>query len=265
MKPKTSNLNRRSSRRNMIKGTVAGVAGVAAIGGLAAGGVMLSHQGKTAAHADYEGGSYYNDNWDQNAANKGIAAILNIAITAEELAVIFYSHGLNHADQLGFSDGARQDLKAALFEELAHQMFLAKQGAKALTHTFSFPFGQDTFTSTYNFFKVQQQLEAVFVAAYLAAGKEFATWRRPDLVQIAAQIGGVEAEHRMVGRALSNMQPANNRIFETVLLKKVGDAPGVMKNAGYLSPKDGNSFTFQGMNMDYTNLYGHSYTDQDWD
>jgi hypothetical protein len=249
----------------MIKGTVAGVAGVAAIGGLAAGGVILTHQqGNNAAHAQ-SADRDYNQHWDQKAANKTIANIINIAITAEELAVIFYSQAIKHSGQLGFSQNALTDIKAALFEEQAHQMFLAKQGAKALTHTFSFPYGQDTFNNFDNFFKVQQLLEAAFVAAYLAAGKEFAALRRPDLVQIAAQIGGVEAEHRAVGRAIAGQKPADNRIFETVLLKAVADAPGVLKNAGFLNPHDGNSFTFHSVSMDYTNLYGRSYSDQDWD
>jgi Ferritin-like domain len=262
MKTQNTNFSRRSSRRSMVKGTVAGVAGVAAIGGLAVGGVLLTQRGKVnAAHAD----SDFDSNWDQNAANRAIAKILNIAITAEELAVIFYSQALKHTGQLNFSQKGLADIRAALFEEQAHQLFLAKQGAKALTHTFSFPDGQNTFNNGDNFFKVQQQLEALFVAAYLAAGKELANMRRPDLVQIAAQIGGVEAEHRIVGRALAGKNPADNRVFETVLLKAVGDAPAFLKNNGYLSPKDGNSFTFQPIDMDYTGLSGRSYGDQDWD
>jgi hypothetical protein len=264
MKTKNPNLTRRSSRRSMIKGTVAGVAGVAAIGGLAAGGVILTHQqGNNAAHAQ-SADRDYNNNWNQNSANRTIANIINIAITAEELAVVFYGQAIKHAGQLGLGQNGLADVKAAMFEELAHQMFLAKQGGKALTHTFSFPHGQDTFTNFDNFIKVQQLLEAAFVAAYLAAGKEFATLRRPDLVQIAAQIGGVEAEHRAIGRAIAGDKPADNRIFETVLLKAVADAPGVLKNAGFLNPQYGNSFTFHAPDMDYTNLYGRSYTDQDW-
>ncbi len=266
MKPQNLQIAHRPSRRSLLKGTVA----------VAATGLALTHlDASNTAHAqdiDDNDDHYYTSNdydsyesrWNQKHANNAIAKILNIAITAEELAVVFYSHALNHADQLGFSQNGRLDVKAALFEELAHQIFLAKQGAKALTHTFSFPDGQDTFTNFDKFFKVQQQLEAAFIAAYLAAGKELTNLRRPDLVQVAAQIGGVEAEHRAMGRGIAGKWPANNRVFETALLKAVGDAPTFLKNSGYLSPVYGNSFTFQGVNMDYTNLYGRSYTDQDW-
>lgn len=264
MKPQNSNIAHRSSRRSMLKGTIAGVAAT---------GFALAHL--DAAHADSVGDDddhYYNSNdynsyeryWNQSGANKAIAKILNIAITAEELGVIFYSQALKHAGALGFGPMGLAAIKAAQFEELAHRQFLAKQGAKPLTNTFSFPFGQNTFTNFDDFFKVQQQLESAFIAAYLAAGKEFTNLRRPDLVQIAAQIGGVEAEHRALGRMIGAKQPANNRIFETALLKAVGDAPTFLQNNGYLSPKYGNSFTFQPPDMDYTNLYGRSYTDKDW-
>ena len=54
-----------------------------------------------------------------------------------------------------------------------------------------------------HFIAVQQQLEALFVATYIAAGKEFAKLGRPDLVQVAAQIGSVEAEHGQIKTGLS--------------------------------------------------------------
>jgi Ferritin-like domain len=268
MKPQNSTIAYRASRRSILKGTIAGVAAT---------GFALTHlDASNTAHAQnigddddhyYTSNDYnsYRQHWNQNGANKAIAKILNIAITAEELAVVFYSHVLKNTGALGFGPNAVGDIRAALFEEQVHQLFLAKQGAKALTHTFSFPFGQNTFNNFDNFFKVQQQLEAAFVAAYLAAGKEFTNLRRPDLVQIAAQIGGTEAEHRAIGRVIGAKRPANNRVFETVLLKAVGDAPAFLKNNGYLSPKDGNSFTFQPIDMDYTGLSGRSYGDQDWD
>ncbi|HTK06923.1 MAG TPA: ferritin-like domain-containing protein [Ktedonobacteraceae bacterium] len=262
MKLQKTNLSRRSSRRSMLKGTITGVAGVAAIAGVATTGLVLTHQdAPDAAHAQSVN---HNNNNDQNAANKAIANILNIAITAEELGVVFYTQAVKNARQLNLSQNGLADIQAALAEEQVHQSFLAKQGAKALTNTFSFPFGQDTFRNFDHFIKVQQQLEAVFVAAYLAAGKEFATWKRPDLVLIAAQIGGVEAEHRAVGRAIGGMRPANNRAFETVLLQAVADAPNVLKKGGFLSPQNGNSFTFHATPANLNGIVGRTPANADW-
>lgn len=257
MKSKDSSLAPRSSRRSLLKGSVAGVAGLAAVGGVATAGAILTHSNDAnAAHAA-------DANSSRSAAN-AIAAILNIAITAEELGVIFYTQALIHSGQLGFSPAGFLDIQAALIEEQIHQVFLAQHGAKALTNKFSFPFGQNTFRRFDLFLKVQQQLEALFIAAYLAAGKEFAMLGRPDLVQAAAQIGGVEAEHRAIGRAIGGLRPANNRAFETVLIKSVAMAPAALKQGGFLNPQPGNSFTFTPYNRRMDGMSGLSLSSGDW-
>jgi hypothetical protein len=256
MNPRNPENTSLSSRRSLLKGAVVGATGLAAAGGAAGAAFLMAKNEPTSASAHYDG---YNDNVDS------IQTIINVAITAETLAVIFYTEVLNNANRLGLNNTARQDLKAALVEEAVHRQFLAKQGAKPLTTKFSFPFGQDTFRRFDKFFQTQQQLEALFVAAYLAAGKEFAMLKRPDLVLVAAQIGGVEAEHRAVGRAIGGKTPANNRSFETALLKKVGDAPGVMKKAGFLGPNRNNSWDYHDASMQMDGLTGWSTSDQDWD
>jgi hypothetical protein len=261
MKPKNSGLAPRSSRRSMLKGTIAGVTGLAATGGIVAAGVIYTHQEDPNAHAASATSSY---GYNAKATKAAIQNILNIAITAEELAVVFYSNVIKNANHLGFSNAGFLDIEAALFEEQIHQTFLAKQGAKALTNTFSFPFGNNTFTNFNHFITVQQKLEALFVAAYIAAGKEFAMLGRPDLVQIAAQIGGVEAEHRVLGRALGGMRPVNNRAFETLLVKTVADAPAVLKNGGFLAPKYGNTFEFHPISINLSGLSGGSSSSTDW-
>lgn len=275
MKPKNSSLAPRSSRRSVLKGTMVGATGLGAAGGLAALGVYLNQRNTSgvthAASADFGNGvtgpTMNTTTMNTTTANTTIMSILNIAITAEELAVVFYSHVLQNANQLGFSEAGFLDIKAALIEEQVHQQFLAKQGAKALTSKFSFPFGNNTFKQFNLFIQVQQQMEALFVAAYIAAGKEFAMLGRPDLVQIAAQIGGVEAEHRAIGRAIGGLRPANNRIFETVLLNTVADAPGVLTKGGFLNPRNGNFFEFKPVstNMNGMSMSGRSWSDKDWD
>jgi hypothetical protein len=257
MKPKYPGLAPRSSRRSVMKGAIAGVTGLAAVAGVVGVGTVLAQRDQNgAAHAD---SSYNHDN---NVDS--IQTILNVAVTAEQLAVTFYTQALAHADRLGFGDAARLDIKAALIEEQIHETFLAKQGAKALTSKFSFPFGNDTFRHMDAFIKVQQQLETLFVAAYIVAAREFAVLKRPDLVQIAGQIGTVEAEHRAIGRAIGGLRPANNHVFSPVLLKKVGDAPNILKRDGYLSPKDGNMFVFKPVSTNMDDVVSRTLTEQTW-
>ena len=257
MKP---SYQRRSSRRSMLKGVAAGTAGVAAVAGLAVGGFVLEENKKSGdAHAASYDDRSYRDTTDS------VQTILNIAITAEHLAVTFYTNALRQANRLGFNDTARMDIKAALIEEQLHLNFLAKNGAKPLTRTFSFPDGMDTFRNMDRFIRTQQWLETLFTAAYIVAGKEFAMLKRPDLVQVAGQIGTVEAEHRAIGRAIGGLTPANNHAFSPIVLQKVGDAPMILKNRGFLSPKDGNRFEYSEADTNDGGVIQRTANSTNWD
>jgi hypothetical protein len=259
MKANNRGLTSRSSRRSVLKGTIVGATGLAATAGVAGAAYLLSQPhdptGAHAAGADYS----YNHN-----SPDSIQTILNVAVTAETLAVTFYKNVLNNADRLDLGNTARKDLQAALIEEAIHRAFLMKQGAKPLTTRFSFPFGWDTFHRFDRFIKTQQILEAHFVAAYLAAVKEFAMLNRPDLALVASQIGGVEAEHRAIGRAIGGMTPANNRAFETALLNKVSDAVTALKKNGFLSPSHNTYWDYSDYSWDDSGLSGTDPSDQDW-
>ena len=234
----TETLKTQKSRRNILKGAVAGAAGVT---GLAvAGSSLLSQTSAFAASATHDSGCV-----------TPIPQILTIARTAERLAVTFYTNGLNYADRLGLSYEDKQYIRAALIEEQIHENFFASAGAgKALASTFSFPHGEETFENLKLFIETQQQLEGVFDSAFLSAVREFGQQGRPDLSQIAAQIACIEAEHRALGRAIGGYVPADNWAFTPVLIAKVGDAPALVAKAGYLSPKKGNSYTYHQVSTD---------------
>jgi hypothetical protein len=244
MKAKYPGLAARSSRRSVIKRAAIGVGGLAVTTGVVGAGIAISQQSSNGAHA----AGYAATPTPQTTDT--IQTILNVAVTAELLAVTFYNRVFTNRFKLGLGEAARFDILAALIEEQIHANFLLKQGAKPLTKVFSFPFGEDTFERFDRFITVQQQLEALFVAAYIAAGREFAMLQRPDLVQIAAQIGSVEAEHRVIGRAIGGLRPANNHAFSPAFVKMVSDAVNILKQAGFLTPKAGNSFTYQAVSTD---------------
>ncbi len=218
-----------TSRRNLLRNAVVGAAGVT---GLAV-----------------AGGAFYANSAHAAASNSNcvtpIKDILTIARTAERLAVTFYTHGLNNADKLGITGDDRAYIRAALIEEQIHELYFASAGAGYLASTFSFPEGPKTFENLSTFIATQQQLEGVFDSAFLAAVKEFALQSRPDLAQVSAQIACIEAEHRALGRAIGGLIPADNWAFTPVLIGKVGDAPALVAKAGYLSPVNGNHFTYE--------------------
>jgi hypothetical protein len=216
------------SRRGLLKVAALGAGGLAVGTGTLLSAVPAFAKGATSAKAATSAGD-----------------ILSIAATAEALAVTFYTHGIKHAHKLGLASDQQEYLEAAVIEEQIHYNFLVANGGKALTKEFSFPHGPNTFTRLGLFVDTLLQLEVDFIAAYLAAVKEFAEQGQPGLAQIAAQIMGVEAEHRVLGRDIGSLVPANNFGYEVALLAKVSDAVGALSSQGYLSPKGENAFTYR--------------------
>lgn len=182
--------------------------------------------------------------------------ILSIARTAEQLAVTFYSNGIKQHEQLGIAGDDLTYLQSAVTEEQLHQEFLAQSGGQSLADVFSFPHGDATFTDKSLFTQTLEQLETAFVAAYLAAVKEFAEQGRPDLVQIAAQLCGVESEHRAFARDLGGLTPAANVAFEAPLFEHVSDALGALQSGGFLTPREGNRYAYAPVPDQYPGVTG---------
>ena len=217
----------RPARRALLKGTIAGISSLTLFAADAL--LPVRAQAGNLSHVQVD----------------AVIAILSVARTAEQLAVTFYSNALANADEIGFNASAREYLGAALVEEQIHQLFLTANGAVSLADTFSFPGGSETFSDLRTFIATQQQLESVFDLAYLAAVKEFAVLGRPDLAQVAGQIACIESEHRVLGRVIGGLRPANNWAFAPVFLGRVSDAPAVIQKSGYLSPTSDNRYYYK--------------------
>lgn len=228
--------NRTRSRRTLLKSAVAGALGAT---GLTAGvgAFFLTPQ---VTHAESLSGS--------SCTIDSIKTIMSVAATAERLAVTFYTHGLKKANELGLWGASLAAIKAAQIEEQIHELFFVANGGTPLASTFSFPHGEETFEKLALFIETQQQLEGVFDSAFLAAIHEFAAMGQPVLARIAGQIATIESEHRALGRFIGGLVPADNWAFAPVLIPSVGAAPAIVKEAGYLSPRPGNSFTYYQVN-----------------
>jgi hypothetical protein len=132
-------------------------------------------------------------------------------------------------------------VRAALTEEIAHaNLFRSLLGipspAKDPAQIFYFPAG--SFDTLAAFTGLLDALENAFIGAYLNAIQEFATKSRlmrsddffrnrdddsdskytPEqldyFAKVAASIMGIECEHRVLGRVISNSNPANNLNYE---------------------------------------------------
>ncbi|GAC1648656.1 MAG: hypothetical protein NVS9B15_07520 [Acidobacteriaceae bacterium] len=131
-------------------------------------------------------------------------------------------------------------VRAALTEEISHANLLRSLlGIPDTAHdpaqTFYFPTG--SFDTLAAFTGLLDALENAFIGAYLNAIQEFARkssiMNRPDYLQdendsdnkytpeqldyfakVSASIMGIECEHRVLGRVISNSNPANNLNYE---------------------------------------------------
>ncbi len=181
-----------------------------------------------------------------------VAEIFTAALIAEDLATTFYYNALtgpviqdpNLAGKGGTATHVTSSgnfgnvayVRAALSEEIAHaNLFRSLLGISAASkdpvQTFYFPAG--SFQTLAGFTGLLDALENAFIGAYLNAIQELAAkaalrhagiytpddkkYTSQDLeyfTKVAASIMGVEAEHRVLGRVISNTNPANNVLYE---------------------------------------------------
>lgn len=177
----------------------------------------------------------------QAAACETVQDIINIAATAEALAVTALGGALANAGKgdLRLTQEQVQVVAAARAEEQDHYDYLIAAGAKPLTKTFTLP-DEAIVTDTPTFLKTVIGLEEAFIAAYMAAAQEFAILKQPDLVEVALQIGGVEAEHRAHARFYAFSagvitEVPNNIAFEHAMFTTVGAAADALTKLGWIN------------------------------
>ena len=215
------------SRRRLLQGAAAGVAG-APVAGVAAATLLNAH----AVHAE--------------AASGGatLKEFFSILATGEALFVTFYSNAIAQHQQLGLFGSALNGLKAIRAEEQLHLNFAVSQGGTLATTHFSMPHGHQTFEDRDLFLQTQQLSEELTNGALLAWIKDMASMGRPRLAELGGQLMQVEGGHRVFGRVLLGVDPIPNWGFGPVVLDHFTQVPAAVTAAGFLSPKPGNDFEF---------------------
>lgn len=206
-----------STRRTFMQRILAAGGGVA-VGG-AVGTVALSSSAKLA-----------------RAADDPVTDFGNAAVGAERIGIAFYNNALGQASPFGVSgDLAKGTLlnsshrlyfQAAANQEDTHRTVLQSLGLVFPFSVFQFPAG--TFDSAKAMLAFGEQLESVFIGAYLGAISVAATAANTFIAEAAAQIVGVECEHRVLIRDIAGEDPPNDRFFEG----DVGAPSNVLGNTG---------------------------------
>ncbi len=119
-------------------------------------------------------------------------------------------------------------LQAALDAEMKHIAMLAKAGAVASARSFFFPAAifqrLGSSQEPGSLLGVLEMLETVVIGAYITAAAVFLRLGQPDLSVTAAQVMGVEAEHRTLGRVIAALTPPNNVTIERAPYGCMGEA-----------------------------------------
>jgi hypothetical protein len=147
--------------------------------------------------------------------------ILNLAATAEALAVTAYYHTIA-GNPLGLDDAALVYLKLALTAEQYHLEFLQAAGGEVLTSEFYVPdaFLLEKATNAQTFVA----METAFIGAYLAATRRFAELGEPRLAATTAQHAASETEHLTLLRLIGGLSPANPNGLPAPIYYNVSDA-----------------------------------------
>ena len=166
---------------------------------------------------------------DAQTAGDTLQTIVNTAITAEALATTLVYGVVTQSTYFSRLPAIHQDvLRATLTTEQVHFDLLAEQGGTPATTQFFMP--ADILESPARLVQVGDFLETVCIGAYLAATRRFAELNQPVLAEVAHQLGGSEAEHRVLiramGRDVLGLQLIPNNIpIERPVLQQVSQAP----------------------------------------
>lgn len=190
-----------ASRRSFLrKGALLG-------GGIAGIGTLLNFIPPAARAKDSDRGSHGDDNRgneciDNNSAGdkKGDTDILIAAEIAEALAVTTYTNIINTSPFFGRLPSDDQGyLAAARQEEMSH--YALEQSVTTQPSPFTaFFYPSDMFADPQTTLNILVTLEDAFIAAYLIGVRDLST---DSLKELAAQILGIECEHRALARIIA--------------------------------------------------------------
>lgn len=170
-------------------------------------------------------------------SDAALQSILDTALLAERISTTFYYAGLtappiiedhrlgggsrdpsNPALPPGGNPSHVRYLQAALDAEVKHAALLVENGARPGSSQFYFPATTfkrlGTAKDPGTFLGMLEQLETILAGMYTAAVYQLSAARQLDLTILATGMAGIQAEHRMLGRVIAGIRPANNLALE---------------------------------------------------
>ena len=146
---------------------------------------------------------------DRDPLQAGLDALATTEAAAVTLLGVARQRELDGALDVG--EDASIVLRAAQCQDEQHYHALLAAGGLPLTETFTI--AEETVTDRTLLLVTWLELKAIGIAGFMALAREWAA--RGDLaqVEIAYQIGAIDAQHLALAHALVGVSPANDRAF----------------------------------------------------
>lgn len=170
-------------------------------------------------------------------ASSPVLDFVNAAVGAERIGIAFYGNAVGSGSPFSVAgDPATRTLlnsshrgyfMAAFNQESSHLAALIAHGGSFPYSHFAFPAG--TFDSAGSMLAMGQSLESIFIGAYLGAVNAGAADRSSlgtFVAEVAAQICGIECEHRVLINDIAGVSPPNDRFYEGDVLSPPSGALG---------------------------------------
>lgn len=181
-----------------------------------------------AAHELHAGGI-------QARVAKDSLSVLSDAVTAEGLLVTVLGVARTRATELTLDEATVRLIRAAQCEEEAHFNNLVAAGASPAASQYTIPDG--VLQDPTSFLATWIELEQIMVGMYMTAARQFAGNGDFDLVEIAYQIGTVEAQHLALVRQLTGERLPADRAFAKWQFRQSAEAVDRLKQLGFIEGK----------------------------
>jgi hypothetical protein len=171
------------------------------------------------------------------------ADVLNALITLEAFTVTFYGVARGKGSALPLADDIKAFVRAAQCEEDAHFHYF--EAAGAVPSTTSFTIAQKTLASQKAFLAALLPVESLLVGAYLAAARAFSDAASGQFVEIAYQIGAVEAQHQALVKLYLGDHLPSDRAYTGWMFRHPAEAVTALAQMGYIGG-DGKAVDYPG-------------------
>jgi hypothetical protein len=161
-----------------------------------------------------------------------VQATIDAASMIEMFSVTLLGVARERGRRLGLGAADVRFLRAAQCEDEAHQHFFEAAGATPETTTVAI--ANATFADRATFYQHFIDVKTIAVAGYMAAARQFATAGNLKLVEIAYQIGAVEAQHQALAKLLLGDLLPSDRAFPAWMFRDMDEAVTALKAMGFI-------------------------------